>query len=322
MRWAEISVEAFAASADAVTDVLIDAGCAGASVEPAAGSDSLVVKGYLPVDDKLEESLQRVEARVRRLPELGLKLPSDEVAVGWVDDEEWAAAWKKFFKPIKMGRIVIKPSWEEFEARDGEIVVEIDPGMAFGTGGHASTKLCLLALQEHIRGGETVLDVGTGSGILALAAAKLGASRVLGLDNDPVAVKVARENVHRAGLQEKLAVELGDSPLAFEGVANVVVANIVPNVIIPMADALSAKAMPGGMVITSGIILERAAEVRTALEKAGLLTYQQLIDGEWVALVSVRAKRLHADVARRTGSCEANASPLHRTHRHADETEP
>ena len=150
------------------------------------------VLGYLPVDDRLEGRLTGIRDRVRRLPDFGLELGSGAIDVKWVQDEQWATAWKAFFKPLKVGRIVICPSWERYEAGEGELMVDIDPGMAFGTGNHPTTQLCLLALQDFISGGETVLDVGTGSGILAIAAARLGAWQVVGLDIDTVAVEAAR----------------------------------------------------------------------------------------------------------------------------------
>lgn len=294
MRWVEIAVEAVDVSADAVTDILMDEGCGGTVARRPAGSapaDAVDVAGYLPVDDRLEARLENIRARVRRLPDYGLRVRSGEISVTWVNDEEWATAWRKFFKPLRFGRVVIKPSWEDFEAQQGDLIVEIDPGMAFGTGNHATTKLCLLVLQDYIRGGETFLDVGTGSGILAIAAAKLGAARIVGIDIDPVAVEAARNNVARSGMEDVLRIEEAGSPLAFEGTADVVVANIIPNVIIAMAEELNAKVAPGGVLITSGIIVERAEDVRSKLEALGLRTLEQREEGEWVVIVSRRAEQ-------------------------------
>ena len=287
MRWVEIEVRATDASADAVTNILIEEGCGGTAYN--RPSDSITnVLGYLPVDDRLEGRLENIRERVKHLPDFGLELASDEISIKWVQDEEWATAWKQFFKPMNIGRIVIKPSWEEYVEREDDLVVEIDPGMAFGTGNHPTTQLCLLALQDYVRGGETVLDVGTGSGILAIASAKLGATRVVGLDVDTVAVEAAQENVKRMGMEDVIRIDMADSPSAFEGSADIVVANIIANVIIAMADDLIAKVKPGGKLIASGIIQDRAEDVKSTLESKGLRLLEDRREGEWVALIMER----------------------------------
>ncbi len=289
MRWAEVSVEATCGSADAVTEILMEEGCGGTAVSCSSASaleDTAEIRGYLPVDDSLEARLERIRERVRSLPDHGLTIGSGDISVKWVQDDEWATAWRKYFKPIRFSRIVVKPSWEDYEPRPDDVIVEIDPGMAFGTGNHDTTALCLLILQDLVRGGETVLDVGTGSGILAIAAAKLGASNVVGVDNDPVAVDAARKNVAMNGVDACVRIARGDTPRVFEGAADVVLANIIPNVIIPMAGALYEKVKPGGRLVTSGIVHERADEVRQALEAVGLETLEARSRGEWVALVS------------------------------------
>lgn len=183
---------------------------------------------------------------------------------------------------------MVKPSWEDYAPRLHDIVVEIDPGMAFGTGNHETTALCLLALQTIIKAGSAVLDVGSGSGILAIAAAKLGASKVVGIDVDPIAVDAARRNVEMNGLVGAVDIMHGDSPLVFEGDADLVLANIVPDVIIPMAEALYTKVRPGGALVTSGIVRERAEEVKGKLESLGLVTQEERSRGDWVAIISVR----------------------------------
>ncbi len=219
-----------------------------------------------------------------------MPLESDEVTVTPVADDEWATAWKKHFKPVRVGRIVVKPTWEEFAATPDDIIVEIDPGMAFGTGYHPTTQLCLLIAQEIVKGGEAVLDVGTGSGVLAIAAAKLGARSVVGLDIDTVAVEVAEENVRQAGLSDRVTIGQADSPSAFEGQADIVFANIIAKVLIDMAGALAERVRPGGTVVASGIVIERAGSVRRAFRSVGLDVVRERTDGEWVALVCKRAE--------------------------------
>lgn len=294
MRWAEIIIEATPESADAVENILIEEGCGGTvtnrSSNSSIGEQEPNVAGYLPVDDRLEDRLKTIRTRVKLLPEFGLSLRSEELTIKWVEDEKWATAWKKYFKPINIGKVVIKPTWEPYDAREGEIIVEIDPGMAFGTGSHPTTKLCVTLLQEYIKGGERMLDVGTGSAILAITGAKLGASEVIGVENDPVAVDAAVENVKLSGLQDKVKIVEADTPMIYEGEADIVVANIIPPVIIAMAEALCAKVKPGGKLITSGIVEERADDVRTKIESLGLKTVEQRQEGDWVAIVSERAR--------------------------------
>jgi ribosomal protein L11 methyltransferase len=292
MRWIEINIEATDASAEAAADVLIGEGCGGTAASRPPGrvrTDAIDVVGYLPVSDRIEDSLSRIRNRVGMFPEFGLELRSVDVVVTWIEDDDWATAWRKYFKPIRIGRVVVKPTWEEFEPGPEDVIVELDPGMAFGTGNHASTRLCLLILQDYVSGGEFVLDVGTGSGILAMTAARLGAANVLAIDLDPIAVDAASKNAADCGLADVIRVELGDSPLLCPESADVIVANIVPGVIIPMAADLHERVKPGGVVISSGIVCERADEVRSRLESVGLATLETRADGDWVAIVSKRS---------------------------------
>jgi ribosomal protein L11 methyltransferase len=284
MRWAELRIETDAASEDAVANILIEEGCQGTVSTSTNGVQT--VCGYLPVDDLIETRLESVRERIRALPDFGLSLPSTELQVNWVEDKDWQTAYRAFFKPVRVGRIVVSPTWENPDVTEEDIVVWLDPGMAFGTGHHETTRLCLQALQDFIRGGETVLDVGTGSGVLAIAAAKLGAKPVIAIDIDPVAVQVAVENVSRNELSGTVAVLTGGSPKVFSGKADILVANIVPDVIITMAEDLAAKLKPRGVLVTSGIVRERARDVTSSLEAVGLSTCEVREEGDWVAVIS------------------------------------
>jgi len=288
VKWAQLSVDARCVSADAVADVFIEEGCAGAA-HVQSGDDSVIVSAYLPVDDRLEARIESIRSRVSALAEFSLPVNSTRTTVRLVFEKDWANAWKSFFKPLRVGRIVIKPSWEDFTPDAETIVVELDPGMAFGTGSHPTTQLCLMALQRLVEGGETILDVGTGSGILSIAAAKLGASRVVALDIDPVAVEAARRNIASEGLSGIVSCEEADSPGAFEGTADIVVANIIAQTIIALADDLDSRLKPGGTLISSGIVVDRAEEVRSRLEGLGLATIDEMRDGDWVAFISRKA---------------------------------
>ena len=180
---------------------------------------------------------------------------------------------------------MIKPSWQEHQPRPDEVVIELDPGMAFGTGLHPTTRMCLQALEEHLKPGAKVLDLGTGSGILAIAAAKLGAGSVLALDNDPLAVKAVRANVQSNGVQDLVTVELGSLDKATEEFELVLV-NILARVIIELADqGLVDRVRPTGLMIAAGIIEEQEAEVAAALVEHGMGIVERRREKDWVTLV-------------------------------------
>ncbi|MEN6371323.1 MAG: 50S ribosomal protein L11 methyltransferase [Armatimonadota bacterium] len=299
MRWAEIEVVVTEEAADLVANILIEEGCGGAAIKgpsvrasgPYELSDHLPTEGptvltaYLPVDDRLEGKLENICDRVRALPETGVDIGLGEINVKRVDEADWATAWKSFFKAVEIGKVLIKPSWEDVETKPEQVVVEIDPGMAFGTGNHPTTQLCMLALQKYIKGGERVLDVGTGSGVLAIAAAKLGASEVYSTENDPVAVGAAVENVRRNGVNNKVQVELSESPSSAPGPFDLVVANITATIILGMAEDIANAAKPGGLLITSGLIESRSDEVAGRFMELGFEMVEKGVDDEWVIFV-------------------------------------
>jgi len=286
MRWVEIALNANPETEDAITDILMSEGCAGtATFSVPDALEDLKICGYLPVDDRLEARLLLIKERAGRLIEFGLSLPDPEVTITWVEDDEWATAWRKYFKPLKLGRIVIKPTWEDYASTPDDLIIEIDPGMAFGTGNHDTTQLCVLALQEYVTPGCSVLDAGCGSGILAMSAAKLGAGKVIAFDNDPIAVSAATANVTKTGLGDKIKVLLGDSPLVCPDKSSLVIANIIPNVIINMASELGDRTAPGGILIVSGIVEDRVDDVRNALESIGMIFVEDRRQTVWCALV-------------------------------------
>ncbi|MCX8052870.1 MAG: 50S ribosomal protein L11 methyltransferase, partial [Armatimonadetes bacterium] len=234
---------------------------------------------------------------------LGLCLPSTEIRIKWLSEEDWTSAYRAFLKPTQVGRIIVTPSWEPYwedeaiadpieaetqvkSSRQPNIVVQIDPGMAFGTGHHETTRLCLVALQDLVKGGEMVLDVGTGSGILAIAAVKLGAARAVGIEIDTIAARIAAENAEKNGVSDSVTIIVGDSPRAFGGQAEIILANILPDVIVEMAADLRASLKYGGKLVTSGIVRDRANDVTAALESLGMPTIERREEGDWVALIS------------------------------------
>ncbi len=292
-RWLEISVTVPRELVDAVALIFHEMGTGGVVIEDPAfiigrpgatdggaphSSPGVAVKGYLPCDSSAAGCLEDLS---RRMGDYGLDWQSKMVR-----EEEWAGAWRAYYKPVRVGRrLVVKPAWEEYEVRAGEIVIELDPGTAFGCGNHPTTAMCLALLEERVRGGETVCDVGTGSGILAVAAVLLGAARVLALDVDEQAVHTARKNAELNGVAGRVTVQRGDLLNGVEVEADLVVANIVADAIIRLAPEAAAALKPGGCLIASGIITERAAEVCGTLRDAGLVSEEQKEDSGWVAVV-------------------------------------
>jgi len=304
MRWAEISLEVPRSSVEPVSAAFTETGCSGVAVtDPAAVSSDpyaewivrdqdavrrpdpeCIVRGYLPVDDRLDAALHDFRRRLGILEECGIPA-GGEITLRTVDEDAWADAWKAYFKPLRVGRhFVVKPSWESWDAAPGDRIIEIDPGMAFGSGLHPTTRLCLQLLEAQLRGGEVLLDWGTGSGILSLGAALLGAREIVALDLDPVAVRVAAENAGRNGFADRIHASTGSiEALPPDSRFDFVVANIVADPIILRAGEIARCVRPGGQAVVSGIIDLREAEVVQALQQAGLELQETLREEEWRA---------------------------------------
>jgi len=309
LKWLEIAIETPVEAVEAVSWILNEFETGGVVIEdPAlfsgAGNEKsgqltarndakLIVKGYLPINEHLQRRLVDIKKAVSRTGyEKSLIFSTTEV-----DEEDWATAWKSHYRTRRAGRrLVIKPVWEDYEGRPGDIIIEMDPGMAFGTGDHPTTVMCLEALEAYIKGGEKVYDVGTGSGILAVASALLGAREVVAVDCDPVALKSAAENVSRNRVDSLVRVVKGDllkldsqlyKPEAAEP-AQIVVANITADAIIRLAPGAAGILSSGGIFIASGIIKERAGEVRFGLESAGFEIMEAKRQGGWICYLARR----------------------------------
>jgi ribosomal protein L11 methyltransferase len=263
--------------------------------QPIPGKYRLVVKTYLKPGARGEQIRRQIEEGLWRL---SLIYPLPEPQIRTLREEDWAHAWKKFYKPLRIGRrVLLKPSWEEVTIQPDDVVIELDPGMAFGTGLHPSTRLCIAALEEIVQPGDAVLDLGTGSGVLALVAAKLGAGAILATDIDTLAVRVAKENAALNGLAvgEHLRIEEGSVPAGMAGRFQVIVANILAEVLVGLFDGkyenplLAEPSAPGGYLILSGILNDRAGLVIEAAERYGLRLIERKTEGDWVALVVRRA---------------------------------
>lgn len=246
----------------------------------------VIVKGYLPMDEFLVKKLEELKQELAVLKIRLGNIPT-ELEVVEVQEEDWANSWKAYFKPLKIGqKTVIKPSWEEYTVQEGELVIELDPGMAFGTGDHATTSLCINLLEKYIKENMKVIDVGCGSGILSILAAKLGSHRVEALDYDNVAVKVARENVAINNLSEKVLVKQSDLLKEASLEADVIVANIVADIIIELTPQVQKYLKEKGFFICSGIIDKRKEDVLNILAKYNL-TVKEIVEKDgWVAIVA------------------------------------
>ena len=286
--WLEVSVQVNGEAAEAVIELFNRYGHGGAvlSTDFDNGSGAVVtVKAYLPLNEEGNEARRRLEEGLWHLSQI-YPIPSPRFRQ--LTEEDWASSWKKHYRVLRVGRrLVIKPSWQEYSPRPEDVVVELDPGMAFGTGVHPTTRMCLAALEDHLRPGMRVLDLGTGSGILAIAAAKLGAGFVLALDVDPVAVRVARDNVSANGVEGIVVVRRGSLAEA-EGRFDFVLVNILARVIVELAEGLADRLRPGGLLVAAGIIEHQEEGVRRALQAHGMAVVERRRERDWVTLIAAR----------------------------------
>lgn len=251
--------------------------------EKILNADKTIASASIFVQDK-KDADEDIKFISSRLASLGIKA---DIATAELDEEDWSTAWRKFYKPTKIGEhIVIVPSWEKYEKNDGDIIIDMDPGMAFGTGTHETTRLCATLLEKNVRRGDYMLDVGAGSGILAICAAKLGAGYCAACDIDPVAVRTENENAQRNGCDIDCFVSdlLSSVKLKDGREYDIVTANIVADIIIRMAPDIGRYIRRGGKLIVSGIIVEREAEVRGALDKNGFECTGNTYENGWCAL--------------------------------------
>jgi ribosomal protein L11 methyltransferase len=294
-QWLEFAVEAHPEAVDAVANVFEEYGSGGVAIEQPVSShieseepprfEGLpTIRAYFPLNGAANEVERRVEEALWHLQAFDLS-PVGVLRRRIVDEEDWAEAWKEHFHPLKLGRIVIKPTWRTWDAEPDEIVVELDPGMAFGTGLHPTTRLMLEALPEHVQPLMRVLDLGTGSGILAIPAAMLGA-RVEALDISEVAAEVARANVEANGLTMQIAVRSGSIDRVEGRRYDLILANIIASVLIDLAPALRGALGRGGTLLASGIVEERVDAVREAFLRAGLHVVGERRQDDWWLLIA------------------------------------
>ncbi|MEO8468516.1 MAG: 50S ribosomal protein L11 methyltransferase [Chloroflexota bacterium] len=303
--WLELAVEADLEAVEAVSEILGRLAPGGTSVEP--GFDLVdeglgaridparpaVVRAYIEADDPaaVRRAIRATEEALSHLQAFGLR-PIGELRTRTVAETDWAGAWKAHFPVMRIGkRLVIKPTWRRHRSLPGDLIIALDPGMAFGTGLHPTTRLCLGAVERSAERGELagarVVDVGCGSGILAIAAARLGAADILGVDTDPIASEATDANARRNRLARVIRSRVGSLPSG-EPPHDLVLANLIASVLIALAVELHAELRPGGVVLASGIFMDREADVAAAFRAAGLEIFERTTEGDWVVLAARR----------------------------------
>lgn len=309
MKWCEISIQTSHEAVELIAEIFRDLGASGVVIEdpelvndyitsgkwdytdiPIAKETEVVVeKAYLPVNGELEGRIQTLRQEIKALESRGVNTAPAVLTTAELQDEDWSDTWKQYFHTEKPGeRVVIKPTWEEYEPKDDEVVIELDPGAAFGTGTHATTSMCIRQLEKLVKPGMTVFDVGTGSGILSIISAKLGAINIQAVDYDDSVLKIAEENLEQNNVQDIISVAQSDLMQNVHGKAELVIANIIADIIIRLFDQLDEHLEQGGTLLTSGIIEDRIEDVLAAAEKHGYGVVERLENKGWACITFKR----------------------------------
>lgn len=312
MKWNEVKVHTASEAIEAISNIFMEAGASGVAIEDALDvenfesdafgelldKDSFVhvkegadVMAYFPETTFLPEILPEIKMQIARLPEFGLEIGTNELTVSEVAEENWATAWKKYYHPVRVTRyLTIVPSWETYTPTPEEKVITLDPGMAFGTGTHPTTNLTLQALEVTLRGGETVLDVGTGSGVLSIASKYFGAKHVYAYDLDDVAVAAAKENMDMNPVAKDVHVAANDLLNGVDIQADVIVANILADIIVLLTQDAARLLKSDGRLIISGIITEKKAMVLENMAQHGFEVEQIFTQKDWHAIILKKAE--------------------------------
>jgi len=302
-RWIEVSLRVDGEAAEAIAEVLQRYGHQGVAIEQdgilpdrwdedeVPPASHLIVRAYFPDDHRADETKAQLE---QALGHMRMMYPMPDPIYNMIDEADWAEAWKAHYHPVRIGKhILIRPAWIEVEPSDDDLVISLDPGMAFGTGTHPTTQLCLEALEDRVQQNQQVLDLGCGSGILSIAAAKLGAASILAVDIDPIAVKSTLENAEANGVAALIEAQEGSlqTVLATGQQFDFVVVNILAKIILAMCEqGLGDTVHPGGQAIFSGIIEEQVDDVKAALAQTGLQVRGQRQQGDWILLEAGKVK--------------------------------
>lgn len=313
MEWCEVSIQTSHEAAEIIAEVFRDLGASGVVIEdpelvndyitsgkwdytdiPIATETEVVVeKAYLPVNGELEGRLQTFKQEIKALEARGLNVAPNIVTTSELQDEDWSDTWKQYFHTEKPGdRVVIKPTWEQYEAKDDEVVIELDPGAAFGTGTHATTSMCIKELEKLVKPGMEVFDIGTGSGILSIIAAKLGAKNIQAVDYDDSVLKIVEENLEQNHVENIVSVGQSDLMQNVHGKANLVIANIIADIIIRLFKQLDEHLEKDGTLLTSGIIEDRIDDVINAGRENGFAVVKRMENKGWACITFKRASEV------------------------------
>ncbi len=302
-KWQELTVEVLREAEEAASNILIELGSQGVAIDDSADylgrvgkygevfpevkqMDTVKITAYYPEHVDIDAVEKEVAQRLSALSDFGVNAGDIHYDTQELAEQDWAENWKKYYEPTRISHdLTIVPSWTDYEAKTGEKIIRLDPGMAFGTGTHPTTKMSFFALEQVLRGGETVLDVGTGSGVLSIASSLLGAKSIYAYDLDEVAVRVAQENIDLNAGTENIHVATGNLLQGVDIQADVIVANILADILINMTEDAYRLVKDEGYLIMSGIISEKWEMVRESAEKAGFFLETHMIQGEWNACV-------------------------------------
>lgn len=307
MNWSEISVHTTQEAIEAVANILYEAGSEGVIIEDPEildrdfdnqfgeiydlspddfPSEGVIVKGYLPVNSYIKETIEQLKLAINNLTKFDLNIGDMKLNVSNVNEEDWASSWKKYYKPVRISeRFWITPTWEKV-AEKTDLIIELDPGMAFGTGTHPTTVMSIRALETIINGNEEVIDVGCGSGVLSIAAAKLGAKNVLALDLDEIAVNSTKYNLEVNDVESTVEVRQNNLLNNIDKKADVIVANILAEIILRFTSDVARILKDEGYFIVSGVINSKATIVEANLQENGFTIVKKLEDQEWVTIIA------------------------------------
>lgn|SRR5699024_1450060 len=307
MKWTEVQVRTKTENEEIVTNALYDLGVQGLAIEDPKdildlvevredwdlideklinqGFNTIIIKCYLGESEDLIKKIQAIKKSIKGL---------GQVVVSEIYEQDWSEKWKTYYKPIKIGKnIVIKPSWEDYKSRAEDVVIELDPGMAFGTGTHETTILCIEDIEKYMKTGDKVFDIGCGSGILSIVAAKLGAKKVISVDLDDLAVKVAKENIEKNNVDNIVNIEKGNLLDVVEEKADLIVSNILAEVIVKLSNSIKNYLNDEGLFISSGIIKEKKNIVEEALKENNFTILETKTMDGWVSIVAKYKKDGH-----------------------------
>lgn len=310
-NWVEIKIKTTTEAVEAITNILFENGAQGAMIEDPkdflfqkaheydwdyveedvfnTDDENVYIKTYISEENDVVTFIESIKIRISELRNFGIDIGAGEIFTDNVNEEDWANNWKKYYKPTKIGNsIVIKPEWEEYSPSEGDLVIHMDPGMAFGTGNHETTSMCIENLEKYVSEKSTVFDIGCGSGILGIVASKLGAKKVVGIDIDEMAVKVANENIQKNNVQDIMTAIAGNMTDKIEegAKADIVVANIIADIIMKMSGDVRKLLKDDGIFISSGIILAKVDEVLENLKDNGFEVVDVIKKGEWSCVIA------------------------------------